>query len=201
MKEKYCKVCGASSNNTRIINSYCRKHYLQLYRHGEIKRSIYDKNEIEVIGNIANMKLYDTKGNVTGITQFNSKHIPKIVNIKWYQKNGYVRGTTKTKKVFLHRVIMEVIDNEYIDHIDNNPLNNLDNNLRICTHEENTRNRKYVTSKEHVGVAKTPSGKWKATITHKYKSIHLGTFNTFEEAKKVRLQAEEKYFKDFAPSS
>lgn len=199
---KQCKICGATENETRIIKDLCRKHYLQIYRHGKIQRSIYDKNEITTVDDISVMKLYDAKGNVIGETKFNSIHLPKISNIKWYLKQGYVRGTvpnTQTK-VFLHRIILGATEGTYVDHINGDTLNNLDSNLRLCSLKENSRNRKYITTKEHVGVAKTPSNKWKATISVDYKSIHLGTFDSFEEAKNARLKAEVKYFKEFAPT-
>ena len=49
---KRCEFCGKSEEDTRIIKSkfgtLCRKHYLQMYKHGEIKRTKYDPNEIIV---------------------------------------------------------------------------------------------------------------------------------------------------------
>ena len=39
------------------------------------------------------------------------------------------------------------------------------------------------------------SKKWYADIKVNYKTIHIGTYDTFEEAKKARLEAEKKYFK------
>ena len=48
---KHCEFCGKSEEDTRIIKSkfgtLCRKHYLQMYKHGEIKRTIYDNNRYE----------------------------------------------------------------------------------------------------------------------------------------------------------
>jgi len=36
-------------------------------------------------------------------------------------------------------------------------------------------------------------GKWSARIGHDMKTIHLGRFDTFDEAAEARRQAEEKY--------
>lgn len=44
------------------------------------------------------------------------------------------------------------------------------------------------------GVCATKNGKYRAYITLKRKSIHLGVFPTLEEAKKAREEAEKKYF-------
>jgi len=47
------------------------------------------------------------------------------------------------------------------------------------------------------GVSKTPSNKWKAGIGFKGTRHHLGTFDTFEEAVRVRLVAENNIYKPF----
>lgn len=39
-----------------------------------------------------------------------------------------------------------------------------------------------------------PSNKWAAKIGYRYKNIHLGYFNNFEDAVKARIEAEEKYY-------
>jgi len=41
------------------------------------------------------------------------------------------------------------------------------------------------------------SGKWKATIGFKGVNYHLGKFDTLEDAKKVRLDAEDRYYVPF----
>lgn len=45
------------------------------------------------------------------------------------------------------------------------------------------------------GVRKVPSGRYTATIWFQNKKIHLGTFDTKEQAAAARKEAEEKYFK------
>lgn len=45
------------------------------------------------------------------------------------------------------------------------------------------------------GVRKVPSGRYTATIWFQKRKIHLGTFDTIEEAAAARKEAEEKYFK------
>lgn len=47
------------------------------------------------------------------------------------------------------------------------------------------------------GVYIMPNGKFRVKIQIKRKSIHIGVFDTFEEAKKARIEAEEKYFKPY----
>jgi hypothetical protein len=44
-------------------------------------------------------------------------------------------------------------------------------------------------------VAKAEKGRYRASITVKHQTIHLGRYETIEEAKRAREKAEEKYFK------
>lgn len=60
--------------------------------------------------------------------------------------------------IFMHRIIMNAPKGMVVDHIDNNPRNNQKHNLRICTHQENTRHRAG-NSKTHLKGVKPPDGK------------------------------------------
>ena len=70
-----------------------------------------------------------------------------------------------------------------IDHKDNDPLNNLLNNLQITTNRHNaSKDKKGYTSK-YVGVNwKASRNKWRATIYHNGKDVHLGFFDDEKEA-------------------
>ena len=88
------------------------------------------------------------------------------------------------------------------DHEDHNPLNNRRCNLRPATKSENAHNK----SKQHnntsgvIGVCwKKNENKWKAQIVVNNKQISLGYYQNKEEAIKRRLEAEKKYFGEFAP--
>lgn len=196
---RVCKYCGVTEEETRIINNdICRKHYFQIRKYGTVHRSIYESNEITITGNTATMYLYNKKGVVVGQTIFDSCFVSEVAKVKWYLKHGYVRGTTKGKKIFLHRMLTNCPNNKVVDHIDRNPLNNLSVNLRVCSQAENTKNRKYSKALTNVGVRKVPSGRWSARITVMYKTIYLGTFGTLEEAIDAREKAENHYFNSFS---
>lgn len=80
-----------------------------------------------------------------------------------------------------------------IDHIDGDPLNNRIDNLREATRWENCSNVK------GSGVNYDPKRKrWLARVTHNYKSINLGRFATFEEAKAAVDAAKRVYRGEFA---
>lgn len=206
-----CRICGATSNETRVYNDLCRKHYLQIKRHGKVlTRTIYDPNEIIINENndYAIMYLYDKKGNKINETYLDLNSIDKVKNYKWYlrysNKVPYVMGTIDGKKEFLHRFLLNVPDNKITDHINGNTLDNRINNLRICSQSENSKNRVYKSSKGKIpGVYQQygPNSRWSARINYNYKTIHIGTFDTYEEAVKARYEAEDKYFGEFKARS
>lgn len=94
----------------------------------------------------------------------------------------------KGKHFKIHRLVaIHFIDNpdnkKCVDHIDNNPLNNHINNLRWATYQENNRNSKKKSncSSIYKGVSKR-NNKWETKIGINKKRIHLGYFDTQEEA-------------------
>ena len=84
-----------------------------------------------------------------------------------------------------------------IDHIDGNGNNNAISNLRVVDSVENARNQKLPKNNKYgvIGVYKNNgAGKdWKASITVNGKFVHLGYFNTKDEAVSARKEAELKY--------
>lgn len=70
-----------------------------------------------------------------------------------------------------------------VDHIDSDKLNNKVDNLRVVTHRENMSKERTIKSGLPVGVCfHKMSKKYQANITLKNKRIHLGLFETIEEA-------------------
>ena len=195
---KQCKVCEATSLTTKMYGDYCRKHYLQMSRHGKIlSRTIYDPNEFIIEGDICKIELYNTKCEVIGYAIIDAEDIPKVRDTKWYSKGGYVRGSVKgqTKKVFLHRLIMDCPDGLFVDHIKGNPLDNRKAMLRVCTHSQNLKNMSH---RKDRGIKLVQSGRYQVVITVDYQCIYLGTFDTLEMARKVRKDAEIKYYGEFS---
>jgi hypothetical protein len=101
----------------------------------------------------------------------------------------YVDGRKAGKyTVLMHRVIMGAPENMAVDHINGDPLDNRKSNLRVCTAYENSLNRR-------VGVNNTSGYKgvhlhtklkrWTARIGANGKRLHLGLFDTPEEAAKA----------------
>lgn len=119
----------------------------------------------------------------------------------WYKSSdGYAMSSHNGKTIIFHRLVTNCPDGLIPDHIylvSSGVCDNRKSNLRIATRKENTWNHTlychntsgYNGVSFHKGI-----NKWTAYITYNGKRIHLGHFNTKEEAYQARLKAEEEYF-------
>lgn len=192
---KICKVEGC--NNKHKAKGYCAKHYMQQRQYGEIKRTKYDKNEIILYKNYAEIVLYNNNCNEIGRAIIDLEDVEKIKNYKWSLKNGYAFNT---EVGLLHRFLNEYPNDMVIDHINLNKLDNRRSNLRICTYSQNNMNTKIKSSNTSgtKGVWwNAKREKWIAEIMIDNKKYYLGEFINKEEAIKTRKEAEIKYFGEF----
>lgn len=111
---------------------------------------------------------------------------------KWYCKRGYaVRSiyvNKKSKKVYLHRFLMNTPEGLSVDHINGNKLDNRKANLRNCTLQQNLCNRPVSKNKDSCkfkGVYRHESGKWLALIKKDGKRFHIGLFSEIKDAAKA----------------
>lgn len=198
-----CKVEGCE-NEVRS-RGYCAKHYAKAKRDGEIQ-TIYKKRDndifINVIENYAIMLINDNK------VIIDIEDIEKIKEHHWYlngrDKHRYARSKRNGKIILLHRLIMNVLNEDtktmQIDHINGNTLDNRKQNLRIVTPHQNALNKNKIDygNNRHNGVHYLKRNKkWRAYITYNGKWIHLGVYDTEEEAINARIEAEKKYFKEY----
>lgn len=110
----------------------------------------------------------------------------------WYaiksRKTSYAMSKTRGGKprhlIGMHRLVISAPDGAFVDHINGNGLDNRRSNLRLAEHQENLRNRgANENSKSGVkGVYRLKSGRWAASFWEGAKSVHLGTFDTLDEA-------------------
>ena len=137
---------------------------------------------------------------------FDLEDYDKIKNYCWSKnKKGYITSTdNKTRKtILLHRIVTDCLNELVPDHIHGKETrhDNRKSNLRICTTQENCMNSPlYKNNTSGVtGVTWHKRDKvWQARIKVGYKYIHLGNFDSFEDAVKARKNGEEKYFGEFS---
>lgn len=122
----------------------------------------------------------------------------KVSEQQWWIDKGYAKRGNQ----LMHRFVLGLGKADRykieVDHINRNRLDNRKSNLRIITRTENTMNKSdYKNNTSGVKGVKWNKklNKWQVQISYKGKRIHLGVFSDLEEAKKVRLEAEKKYFK------
>jgi hypothetical protein len=109
------------------------------------------------------------------------------------------KGTTSS--IRMHRVVAGALSGEQVDHINGNTLDNRRENLRRCTDGQNKRNMGGWTNSDsgHKGVAWNKAlGKWVASITKDYKSIHIGVFDDKLEAARAYNEAAKFFFGEYA---
>lgn len=114
---------------------------------------------------------------------------------KWsYDRNGYavrceywfdLGGKKRTRKILLHRFVLDAPDGLQVDHINHNRLDCRRHNLRICTPLQNRVNSrpKKGSSSRYKGVQlRTKDGKWMAYIVAHGRKRFLGSFTHERDA-------------------
>lgn len=124
---------------------------------------------------------------------------PSVASRRWFRlspqsvKTHYARATQvvdgKLIPIMLHRVIWEIAngpipDGLQIDHINRNGLDNRLENLRPATRSQQVLNRAKLAIKKYPYKGVDPKqNRWRAySCTLKSKKLHLGAFDTMEEA-------------------
>lgn len=105
--------------------------------------------------------------------------------------------------ISMHRQILKVPDDIFVDHVNRNGLDNRKANLRPATRAENGRNRAKSNnrsySSKYKGVSQYPGKKlWKAHIQVNRKLSSLGSFDDEVQAAKAYDRAARKHHRDFA---
>lgn len=121
------------------------------------------------------------------------------VGLQWYaQRRAYGRT------IRLHQFIMNPAKGMVVDHANGNGLDNRRENLRVCTKLENAWNKKrrkqQDAGSQFIGVypCQRPAGKWCIKIQCDGEVTNLGSFDTPEEAARVRDRKAVEFFGDYA---
>lgn len=187
-----CDFCERTDTDCRIrrVNgkNYCPKHITRHYRGQDMDAlSIYDKNDIRINDDHAEIVLRDKYGVIVASALIDLDDVERCRQYKWYARktrNTYyaMASVAPNKKVFLHRFIMGYFGGDDVDHINRNGLDNRKSNLRIVTHQENACNN------GASGVKLVGSGRYQASCCRNYKTIYIGTFDSYDEAVTARAE-------------
>lgn len=187
LKAGHVKSCGCLARD-------CKK---------ELRKTSIKTNRYEFFEDC--VKGYDNKGNffIIDIDDYE-----KVQPYRWSLNNHkYWRKGQRQESdaILLHCFILgkRNKENQYtIDHEDRNKNNNKKSNLRKCTYQQNNCNSVIPKNNKSgvLGVFWDKSRlKWTSRIQVHEKSYYLGRYEYKEDAIKARLEAEVKYFGDFAP--
>lgn len=126
-----------------------------------------------------------------------------VLGFKWCVlqsgKRQYASTTVDSKTRLLHRAIMRPRPDQVVDHINGDTLDNRKSNLRVCSTSQNSKNRAHTGPTPYKGVSWMNSkGAWRARIKVEYKEIHLGLFDSAEDAATAYNFAAYELHRDFA---
>lgn len=110
--------------------------------------------------------------------------------------DGVRRGAHRLAWLHYHGVMPP----EQVDHINGKKDDNRISNLRLATHAQNNRNRPAQANNTSgfKGVRQTAHGTWNARITVDHQEIHIGNYQTIEEARAAYDAAALMHHGDFA---
>lgn len=204
-EEKACEICGSTYKvgKSSVTGQYaCNQHRKQLLRKGYIYDSRKNKHEdtVSIIDGQAYVNIRDKWGEIVKRGMIDIEDVDFCKEHIWNIARDRITTIIDGKTKYLHRLIMNCPDDMYVDHINRDTYDNRKSNLRICTNQENNRN-KGLYSHNTSGVAGVvwdkSRNKWKAQIVVDGKCIFLGRFIEKEDAIKSRQEAEIKYFEDY----
>jgi hypothetical protein len=148
-------------------------------------------------------KIYLTQGKYAIVDPEDYEWLAKY---KWFavRNDGrfYAVRWAKNRNVKMHQVIMGTEEGKVIDHINGNGLDNRRANVRFATAQQNGWNKRkqrgnYSSKYKGVHWAKKRN-QWRARIKCNGRSIHLGRFETEEEAARAYDEKAKELFGEFA---
>ena len=131
-------------------------------------------NAYKINGNVAECLLPDGS-----ITLVSIESIPLLQTCTWCKGgNGYVMTHSTETAISMQRFLTKAKPGEIVDHIDRNPLNNTTGYKGVSYHKK--------------------AGKFRAYIVVNGKQIHLGLFDTAEQAAQKYAEAAQLFYGAFS---
>lgn len=154
------------------------------------RENIYDLTQEYGIGYLynSNEKFY-----------FDLEDYDKIKDYYWVINNkGYViTGGANNPNLLMHRLILDIFNDQEVDHINHNTNDNRKENLRIVTRSQNQMNAS-LRSNNTSGVTGVYFDNTYRYWVSKIQQNVLGHFANFEDAVKIRKEAEKIYFGEYS---
>ena len=115
-------------------------------------------------------------------------------------RNNYSSNGKRTNIIRMHRVILNAPPNFQVDHINGNRLDNRRRNIRLATIGQNNKNKRSVAKSGYKNVYREEciNLRWFSKIMVDRKTIHLGCYDSKEEAAIAYNNAAIKYHGQFA---
>ena len=190
----YIEVIIGNLNKTTSCGCYASK--LTKERNKKLHYNIYDLSGEYGVGITSNtnkefyfdLEDYDKIKNYTWAESFPSKNFSTLVTT----------DPTTMKTIKMH----QLLGFKGYDHKNRNELDNRKCNLRPATQQENSYNKKKPANNTSgiIGVWWNKRNQnWCSEIKANKQKIFIGSFINKEDAIKARLEAEAKYFGEFAP--
>lgn len=193
MIELKCDICGKTFKRKPCKIKRAERHYCsnacRYEGQAQSKRKSWVQDGI--------MHLEITKGNIILLDEVDRE----LADLNWQTRKNYAARKDKDKKhIYMHRLIAErkvgrsLNYDEIVDHINGDGFDNRRENIRLVTSIENSANtmkharinanRNFTSRYKGVSYNKR-QGKWRAQITYRYITHHLGYFDNEEDAAKV----------------
>lgn len=182
--------CGLNNNHTQSCGCYQKEQASKTHK----KFNKYDLSQGYGIGYTSN---------TNNPFYFDIEDYELIKDYCWLENDqGYATShNADGSNIRQHRLILHPNADEIIDHKNQNRLDNRRENLRIANKQTNGINRP-CNSNNKLGVKgvnlQSNGKKYTARIMVNGKTLYLGSYDTIEEASKVRMSKEKELFGDFA---
>lgn len=202
-KRKYIKVKCLNCDNDEILEANVlslTKGKTGLCKHcrkigNRVNGNPNNTNRYEIYNDIS--YIYTSKDEVIII---DTSMLDELRKYTWcISKTGYAITQIDKKKVFMHRLIFELLGIDLldmlVDHKNRNRIDNRINNLNLVTHNENNENTSLYSNNTsgYRGISITNEGKYLAYITKNNKNYRK-TFDSLNEAINWRKNMESELF-------
>lgn len=196
MKKYFCVACGRMHNGNQS-SRYCGKHQWQINKYGRVldnnPRNRFDPNEFRFIDGYVEFDTYDVRtSSVKSTYKIDIEDYEAVKRHKWCTaNNGYAKTSKFNGETLLHRIIMNPMIGQQVDHINGDITDNRRSNLRLCNNSLNQSNRKGYCNIGVKGVSLQNSGTYMAHFRIESKRYYSNCYATVEEASFARFILEQ----------